>query len=195
MTTLSEKFGLDPSGHPLRTRFFGWQCRLRQMAMRENQGRPDDGVMPAVMLPGEEAPLGHIITLINKTQAFDVTPELRHMARRTQEEAQRRDKALQFFSEAYYQKPETFSDGLTATFAPQSQGAALIKEASRCRLVFEAFSQRFDLDCGVLRLEPEDYLYQATWWHNLLFNPSLHPDTIILAFLPDWDSSGESPPR
>jgi len=34
-----------------------------------------------------------------------------------------------------------------------------------------------------------DPLYQATWWHNSLFNSNLHPDTLILAFNVNWSSS------
>jgi hypothetical protein len=92
-------------------------------------------------------------------------------------------------SAGYYQQAKEFSDTLTATFVPGSPGAEALLAAGRCRLGFDAYSQRFDLDCAVRRLEPAHPLYQATWWHNRLFNPDLHPDTVILAFRPDWESS------
>jgi len=48
--------------HPLRKAFLKWQCRVRQMAMRDNYGRPDDAITPAVYLPDQAEPMGHIIT-------------------------------------------------------------------------------------------------------------------------------------
>jgi len=56
-------------------------------------------------------------------------------------------------------------------------------------LIFEAYNQEYKLDCKVNKLSQNHPLYQSTWWHNLLFNPELNPDTIILGFEPDWDKS------
>lgn len=179
--------------HPLKDAFLRWQCRCRQIAMRDGRGRPDDAVMPALWLPGAEAPLGHVITVLNKAPHASLTPELRHMVKRTEDPAQRREKALQFFSETYYQKPASFSDMLTATFPPGSPGAAAIREAGACRLVFEAYAQRFDLSCRVWRLSERHPLHEATWWHNALFNPALPPATVILGFEPDWSASSADP--
>ena len=55
--------------------------------------------------------------------------------------------------------------------------------------MFEAYNHNFKLDCEVELLRKEDPLYQATWWHNSLFNSNLHPDTLILAFNVNWSSS------
>ena len=51
----------------MRDGFIRWQCRVRQMMMREDLGRPSDGITPEVTLIGEDEPLGHIITVMNKT--------------------------------------------------------------------------------------------------------------------------------
>ena len=48
----------------LRRGFLGWQCRIRQHAMRDGDGRPSDGMRPAVVLAGEERPSARIIVLI-----------------------------------------------------------------------------------------------------------------------------------
>ena len=56
---------------------------------------------------------GQIITLINKTTDCSVVPEMKHMAKKTNDASQVRQEALKFFAEAYYQKPSTFSDILT----------------------------------------------------------------------------------
>ena len=177
----------------LRDGFLRWQCRVRQMMMRDDRGRPGDPIMPALTLPGESVPMGHIITVMSKAPQYSKTPEMRHMVRKTMDPAQRRQSALTFFSEYYYQKAAEFSDILTATFPPGSPGAARIREAGRAKLGFAAYGQRYDLDCRVWTLAEHNPLHQATYWHNLLFNPNLPSDTIILGFEPDWARSSADP--
>jgi hypothetical protein len=176
--------------HPLRDRFLRWQCRVRQIAMRENMGRPDDAMTPALTLPGAAEPMGRVITVLSKESR---SAELQHICRQTNDPAQRREKALRLFAEAWYARPQEFSDTLTATFPPGSPGAAAIVAAGACRLDFDAYAQEFALTCAARRLEAGHPLHQATWWHNLLFNPALHPETVILAFRPDWDASSARP--
>ena len=192
MTTLAAMLGDAPSSHPLRLAFLKWQCRVRQDAMRFEQGRPGDGITPALFLPGEDEPMGHVITVLCKP-AHSVTAELEHMAARTHDPAQRREQALRFLSATYYGKPAEFSDILTATFPPGSPGAARIRAAGRARLVFDAYGQRFDLDCKVWRLVPRNPHRRATMAHNRLFNPSLPPEAEVLGFEPDWSASRADP--
>ena len=179
-------------GLTLRRAFLGWQCRVRQISMRENEGKPDDAVTPALFLPQEDEPLGHIITLICKNEDYSKTLEFKHLFLATKDAAERRSKALQLLSETYYQNHQSFSDMQTASFAPRSAGAKAIIEAGRCRLVYEAYGQRFDLDCQVKRLEGDHPFYQSTRWHNLLFNPNLEPGTIFLGFAPDWQKNAST---
>lgn len=193
MSSLAAQFGQSFSDHPLRKAFMKWQCRVRQMSMRDDDGRPGDPIMPAVFLPDEPEALGHIITVMNKAPGYSVTPELQHMAAKTNDPAQIRDQAIRFLSSAYYQKADEFSDILTATFPPGSPGAAQIHAAGRCRLVFDAYAQRFDLSCKVWRLAPHNLLHQATVAHNKLFNPALPPDTEVLGFEPDWAQCSADP--
>ncbi len=177
----------------LRDGFMRWQCRVRQIMMRDDRGCPGDAITPALTLAGEDAPMGHIITVMSKAPQYSKTPEMRHMVRKTNDPALRREAALTFFSEYYYQSAAEFSDILTATFPPGSPGAAKIREAGRVTLTFEAYNQRYDLACRVWTLAEHNPLYQATYWHNLLFNPGLAADTIILGFEPDWARSTADP--
>lgn len=182
-----DKVNLSPAGeNPMRLQFLKWQCRVRQIAMRDKDGKPDAGIMPALTLPGETEPMGHIITVMSKIGEYSKTPELMHLVRHTHDPAQRRAKALQLFSETYYQKAGEFSDRLTATFQPGSEGAKAILEAGGGTLTFDAYNARYDLNCQVEELDPYDPLYQATWWHNALFNPNLSVEVSVLAFTPDW---------
>lgn len=178
-----------PAHHELMERFLRWQCRVRQIAMRDARGKPDDAVTPALTLAGETEPMGHIITVMSKWGAYSKTPELKHMVKRTHDPAQRREKAIEYFSSSYFQNIHEFSDSLTATFPPDSPGAQIIEQAGECTLCFEAYSQRYDIVCSVSRLGINNPMYQATYWHNLLFNPNLHPQISVLQFKPDWDRS------
>jgi hypothetical protein len=193
MTSLASQFGESYSNHPLRMAFLRWQCRVRQMSMRDNDGRPDDGIMPDVILPGQTEPLGAVITVLNKSPGYSVTPELTHMAAKTNDPAQRRDQAIRFLAAGHYQKAAEFSDILTATFPPDSPGAATIRKAGACTLVFDAFAQRFDLSCKVWKLARHNLLYQSTMAHNRLFNPALPPDTVVLGFEPNWAECTSDP--
>ncbi len=192
MSVAAQILGASITDHPLRQKFMKWQCRVRQLAMRDNYGRPDDAISPEVLIAGNASPMGHIITVMNKAPAYSLTAELQHMARKTHDPAQRREQALQFLSSTYYQKQHEFSDILTATFLGDSKGAEKLHKAKNCTLIFEAYAQRFDLECKVWRLAAHNPLYQATMAHNQLFNPSIAPDTIVLGFEPDWQASCEA---
>ena len=182
------------SRNPLRIGFLKWQCRVRQIAMRERDGMPDGAVMPEVFLDDDVKPLGSIITVLCKSPSYSVTPELRHIGARTNDPAHRRQQAIQFLSASHYQKAREFSDILTATFSPESTGAMKIRGARKCKLVFDGYAQRFDLTCKVWRLQPHNYLYNATIAHNYLFNPSLPASTEVLGFEVVWHESGSEPP-
>ena len=198
MRTFSEDLNLDMEPNGTKIAFLKWQCRARQIAMRENNGRPDESIMPSVFLDLSEVSVGSVITLIHKLPKFSLTAELFHMAKRTFDPALRREQAIQFLSSNYYQKYNEFSDVLTSTFSPNSKGAKKIYDKETCVLVFEAYSHRFEISCKVWRLAERNYFFQSTVAHNQLFNPSMHPDTMILCFEPDWkksfSSNGYKPP-
>lgn len=184
---------LDSANQQLRLSFLKWQCHIRQIAMREGEGRPSDGMMPELRLAPDGEPVGSIISVMSKAYEHSKTMEIRHLARKTADPKARRDSAIKFFSEYYYQKPREFSDTLTATFPPGSPGARKILDAGRCWLRFDQFSQRYDLACRPYRLGESDPLFQSTFWHNLLFNPALPGDAVIIGFDPDWDASSADP--
>lgn len=185
---------LDRANEELRDRFLGWQCRIRQIAMRRDGGRPSSGMTPLVSAAEGSGPIARIVTVLCKRPEHSATMELRHMSRRTHDPAERRGVALKFFAERYYQAANEFSDNLTASFPPESETAATLLNHRECRLAFEQFSQRFDLHCAVRPLSRNNPLREATFWHNLLFNPRLAADCVILGFEPDWPKSEAVPP-
>lgn len=193
MNDASKVVRMDAANDMLKLSFLRWQCRLRQIAVRENQGRPGEGMMPAVRLASHEPVLGHVVTVLCKAPAFAKTMELKHMVRQTQDVAARRDSALKFLGELYYQKAKEFSDTLTATFAPSSSGAEELVRNRTCILQFAQFSQSYTLHCRVRRLSANNPLRDATFWHNVLFNPNLSARTEILGFEPLWAESSADP--
>ena len=112
------------------------------------------------------------------------------MARRTHDPAERREAALKFLAERYYQASREFSHILTASFPPDSATAEKLLANRECLLDFEQFSQRYRLHCTVRRLSPNTPLHRAA--------PSLFPDCCInrrIRYYPDQTRSGlrESP--
>lgn len=189
MNSIAATMGQSFVDHPLKKSFLKWQCLTRQIMMRDNQGRPDDSIMPSVVLAGETEPMGHIITILNKSPGYSLIPEMQHMMRKTHDPADIRNAALTFLSATYYQKAAEFSDILTSTFPPESQGAAQIRAADRCTLMFEAYGQSWQLDCKVWQMAAHNPLYEATMTHNRLFNPALPNESVVLGFEPDWSAS------
>lgn len=173
----------------LKMEFLRWQCRVRQIAMRENGGRPDSSVTPSLSLLGTKERLIHLVTVISKLPGYSKVAEMRHMVKSTNDPAQRREKAVEFFSGGYYQTAHEFSDTLTATLPPEIKNPEEIFSNRNCLLTFDSFGQRFDLLCMVSVLSVESPYFQATWWHNFLFNSRLSPNTVILGFQPQWAKS------
>ncbi len=168
----------------LRDEFLGWQCRLRQLSVRQNSGRPGEGMSPTLSLDGKSH--GRIVTVIARRNSTATTAEFRHMVRRTHDPNERHKAALQYLSAAYYQSPKDFLDTPLALFALDSALAAKACDATECILHFAQYTQRYDLPCKVTKLATDDEAYQATYWHNALFNPTLPAATLVLSFRPDW---------
>ena len=90
---------LDGANDDLRVRFLRWQCRIRQIAMRRDGGRPSSGMTPLVTVSDE--PVARIVTVLCKRPEHSVTMELRHLVRRTHDPAERRDNALKLLAELF----------------------------------------------------------------------------------------------
>ncbi len=180
---------MDTQAEGLQQRFLGWQCRLRQIAMRQGEGQPSDGMQPRVLLREGGHYSTSITVLINRWSAESDAGQFRHLVQKTHDPADRFVNGLKFLSATHYQRPHEFSDELTALF--QSGGllvrALLAKRA--CTLVFSQFSAAYTLPCTVRRLDEDTPAYQATYWHNRLFNSRMPDDVIVLGFKPDWNKA------
>ncbi len=176
----------EVSAQALCKHFLGWQCRLRQLSIRQGDGRPTSGMRPTVMIPERSEAWGPITVLIVKRESQEHTAQFRHIVLKTQEPAERYANALKLLRAAYYQQANEFSEEMTALFAVDSAFAAGLLQAQQCVLDFEQYSQRYLIPCSVRELSKEDSAFQATYWHNRLFNASLPSNLRILGFKPDW---------
>ncbi len=184
---------LDAAHSALRDHFLGWQCRVRQLSVRQGGGRPTTGMRPGVSLPGEDPSLAAITVLIVKREPEQSTAEFRHMVQRTQDPAERYKSALRTLAATYYQRPADFSDEMTALFHPGAQMVGRLLDAGRCVLDFEQYSQRYRLACTVRDVPNADPAFEATYWHNSLFNPHIPAEISVLGFRPDWSIAHADP--
>lgn len=166
--------------------FLGWQCRIRQLAARQEGGRPSSGMRPKIISrSGDELSPG-IVTLIIESEPEHSTQLFRYQYLRTQDPNERYDNMLQVLQGSYFQDPSRFSDHITALFGPDSRLAAQLLSEGRCVLDFEQYTQGYRIPCTVVRVAESNAFHQATLWHNRMFNHQLPAGVQILSFRPDW---------
>ncbi len=180
-------------GEQLRERFMAWQCLIRQYAMRRADGRPTEGMEPLAVLPGM-VELGHIRTVIVQKTPEDSIALFQQIVRGSLDPRERQEKALRHLAAFYYQQPKRFEPRLFAQFRASSTGAAHLLEAGTCTLRFSQATQEFVLFCDVEKLAGNDQFATALTWHNALFSGALMPDSIRLAFAPQWSRCTAVPP-
>jgi hypothetical protein len=73
---------------------------------------------------------------------------------------------------------------LSALFSYDSSIAYALLKAGQCKLRFAEGSIEHAFDFDVRSLDQDDELFQATYWHNHLFNPALPGKVRVLAFTP-----------
>jgi hypothetical protein len=177
------------SADKLRDHFLGWQCRIRQIAMRQAGGRPSPGMRPRV-LDGSGRELSSALTvLMIPRDPAESTDFFRFQVLKTADPRDLYERALGYLQADYFQKPERFSDLLTAVIPEASPLASHILTDEACVLEFDQFSQRYLVPCSASLVRTGDPARAATLWHNRLFNPSLPDDVMVLGFRPHWQSA------
>jgi hypothetical protein len=177
----------------LRDHFLGWQCRIRQIAMRQDGGRPSPGMRPRVLdsVGREIAPA--LTVLIVPKESAETTALFRFQVQKTSDPKDVYERGLALLQADYFQQPETFSDRLTALLPGGSALATTLLAERACILEFDQFRQSYRLPSRISALPSGDPTREATIWHNRLFNPSLPDDVQVLAFRPDWDLAEATP--
>jgi hypothetical protein len=178
------------SAQALRDDFVAWQCHIRQIAMRQDGGRPSPGMRPRLLdASGRELTQALTVLLLPRDPA-ESTAFFRFQVMRSADPRDIYERALAYLQADYFHKPDGFRDRMLAVLPEGSQLAASLVSAGTCILEFEQFAQAYRFTCAVSALKPGDAGREAAIWHNRLFNPAL-PETVhVLALQPDWASAG-----
>ena len=177
----------------IRDHFLIWQCRIRQEAMRTAGGRPGEGMRPRVLLRNGQVISEGVAVLLVPKKPRESTEFFRFQVQKTNDPAQVYEKGLQFLQGTHFQKARKFSDELTALFPNTSSVASALLEAEECILEFSQFAQRYRMICKVREFSRSTPPWQATFWHNRMFNSGLSEDVRVLGFRPDWKSAQAAP--
>ena len=148
---------------------------------------PPQGIKASVKIDGQF--IGQINTIMNKKEPEEIIAEFRFMVKKTVDPKKIHENAIKYLSEYYYQYPKEFDDMLTALFALDSDLADRMVQADALELSFVQANQKYVLHCRAEACDPESNPYQATYWHNHLFNPNLPGVVKILGFNVDWAKS------
>ncbi len=177
----------------LRDHFLGWQCRIRQIAMRRDGGRPSAGMRPRVLLAGGREVAPAVTVLLVPVQPEESTSFFRHQLRKSNDPRLVYERVLEYLQGTHFQQPRGFSDEMTAVFAPDSDVARVLLDAGECILEFSQYSQSYRMFCAVRAVPCGAPVHEATLWHNRAFNPNLPNEVHVLAFRPDWQSAQADP--
>ncbi len=173
----------------LRDDFLAWQCRIRQIAMRQDGGRPSPGMRPRLLdRDGRELAPALTVLIVPRDPA-ESTAFFRFQVLKTADPRDLLERALTFLQADYFQRPETFGDKLVAVLPQASPLASSLASKGKCVLAFDQFNQTYRLPCAVFELDRGEEMRDAAIWHNRVFNPALPDEVTVLLFAPDWASA------
>jgi len=164
--------------------FISWQCRLRKLSMREKDGRPSTGMSAGIYAVSGGNEQARMNFLIYRRDSADRTSEFRHIIRKTHDSREWIKNGLRILAELHYHEIDQFENQLTALFSDDSPTAYALLKAGQCQLRFSEGSIEYVFDFDVRSLDRDDEMYQATYWHNHLFNPALPGKVRVLCFTP-----------
>ena len=178
---------------PIQNHFIGWQCRVRELALRSEEGRPNGGMRPKIALKNGKVVFPAATLLIIPEHPDQIIRQFRFMALKTQDPKERYTKALQLLAARFYQKTEDFSGAMAGIFSRFSEEVMALEKDDYCIIEFDYQQQAFKIPCNVSESPKNDQVYEFTYWHNYLFNPNLSPEVKVLHFKPDWSETLSEP--
>ncbi len=181
------------SDEELKRQFLGWQCRIRQMAMRQHGGRPSSGMAPKALDKKGAVLIDALIVLLIPKEPEDLTKFFQFQIQKSPDPKQSYEAALKLLQSDYFRESKSFSDQLAAQFSPQSAVADLLVEMGECILEFEQYSQVWKLTCQTRKLGLDDIARQHVLAHNRIFNRNIPSDATVLSFAPQWHSANADP--
>ncbi len=183
----------EASGGTLKTYFLGWQCRIRQVSVRDFGGQPLPAMRPRISGKDGTVISPAVNVLLVPEEPSASTAFFKFQLQKTNEPEEVREAALKYLGADYFQIPELFSDEMTAVFAAGSAHAARMARVKNVWLDFEQYSQSFHILCAVRIPGARDPVRESSLWQARLFNPNVPKDAKVLGFKPDWKNSSAQP--
>ncbi len=159
--------------------------------MRDDEGRPSDGMRPKVINSKGGAISEAVILLILRNKPEESTEFFMFQVQKHNDPQDVYKKGLTYLQATHYHRANEFDDEMTALFAPGSELAEVLIAAKTCTLEFAQFNQKYNIPCDVRLLEKLESTWNATLWHNRLFTPGISDDVEIVGFKPDWKKAVE----
>ena len=131
----------------MRDAFLGWQCRIRQIAMREYGGQPLPGMRPSVSTRRGKSLSPGLIVLLLPLEPKESTAFFKYQVQKTNELQKTREAGIGYLGAEFFQLPELFSDAMAAIFQPRSPLAAEILKAKE--VVLDSSSSTRASACSV----------------------------------------------
>ena len=178
---------------PIQNYFIGWQCRVREFALRNEEGKPNGGMRPQIELKNGEVVFPAATLLIIPDHTDQTIRQFRFMALKTHDPKERYIKALQLLAAKFYQNAEDFSGAMSGIFSRSSEEVEELEKHQYCIIKFDYQQQDFKIPCHVNVLPKNEPVHEFTYWHNYLFNPNLSPEVKVLHFKPDWEKTVSEP--
>ena len=95
----------------LRDHFLGWQCRIRQIAMRQDGGRPSPGMRPRVLTTAGRELSPALTVLIVPKEPEESTAFFRFQVQKSRDPRDIYERGLAFLQADYFQQPKTSATG------------------------------------------------------------------------------------
>ncbi|MFN4141080.1 hypothetical protein [Aestuariivirga sp.] len=173
----------------LQQEFIGWQCRIRQMSVRNHEGMPMPAMRPRISSRKGDVLSPALTVLLVPEEMGPSLAFLRFQVQKTTEHKQARNAVVSYFAGEFYQLPELFRDEMTAVFAPSSPLAAQMVKLKEVLMDFEQYSQSYRMFAKVRQIGAKDEARDFSLWHARAFNPNIPNDSVVLGFKPDWRSA------
>jgi hypothetical protein len=173
----------------LRREFVAWQCRIRQISLRDRDGEPMPAMRPRISSRKGEVLSPGVMTLLVPLEPAEATAFIRFQVQKTADSHAVRDAVVRYLASEFYQLPELFADEMTAVFGDVSEAAARLVKLKEVLLDFSQYAQTYRMFCKVRRLPKNDAAHEFSLWQARAFNPNIPATATVLGFKPDWRSA------
>ena len=180
----------------MRDAFLGWQCRIRQIAMREYGGQPLPGMRPRVSTRKGKSLSPGLVVLLLPVEPQESTAFFKYQVQKTNEPQKDAGRRHRLSGRRILPAAGTLLGCHGGDLPARLElAAAEILKAKRGRAGFRAVqSESYRMFCAVRRLGKKDEAREAALWQARIFKRDLANDCDVLSFTPDWTSANADPP-